>query len=42
MSTLPIIPGRGLVTNTSTQMRLDFLKENALPFKNFNNYRKHF
>ena len=37
MSTLPIIPGRGLVTNTSTQMRLDFLKENALPFKNLAN-----
>ncbi len=37
MSTLPIVPGRGLVTNTSTQMRLDFLKDNHLPFKNLAN-----
>ncbi|MFM7023410.1 MAG: phosphotransferase [Flavobacteriales bacterium] len=34
MSSLPIVPGRGLVTSTSTQMRLDFLKDKQLPFKN--------
>lgn len=30
---LPIIPGRGLVTQNSTQMRLEFLKDNHLPYE---------
>jgi len=34
MSNLPIVPGRGLVTSASTQMRLNFLKQNHLPFQN--------
>ncbi|MFM7661659.1 MAG: phosphotransferase [Bacteroidota bacterium] len=34
MSILPIIPGRGLVTKASTQLRIDFLDANSLPHKN--------
>lgn len=37
MKTLPIVPGRGLVTSTSTQMRLDFLRDNNLPLKSITN-----
>ena len=33
VTTLPLVPGRGLVTSTSIQMRLDFLKDNELPVK---------
>ena len=31
-NSLPIVPGRGLVTKTSTQMRLEFLKENDISY----------
>ncbi|WP_422107372.1 phosphotransferase [Winogradskyella sp.] len=34
---LPIIPGRGLVTRTSTNMRLDFLKANNIEAKTISN-----
>lgn len=33
MSEFPIVPGRGLVTKLSTQLRLDFLKNNNLKVK---------
>jgi hydroxymethylglutaryl-CoA reductase (NADPH) len=32
-NSLPIVPGRGLVTKTSTQMRLEFLKENDISYE---------
>ena len=32
-NSLPIVPGRGLVTQTSTQMRLAFLKDNDLSYE---------
>ncbi len=33
MKNFPIIPGRGLVTTLSTQLRLNFLKDNNLSVK---------
>ena len=32
-NSLPIVPGRGLVTLTSTKMRLEFLKDNDLSYE---------
>jgi hydroxymethylglutaryl-CoA reductase (NADPH) len=37
INALPIVPGRGLVTATSTQMRLDFLKKNNLCYQSLEN-----
>ena len=30
-NTLPIVPGRGLVTKNATKLRLDFMDEHDLP-----------